>query len=503
MSSPESTTRRIAVIGGGISGLAAAFRIAELAPQVELTLFEAGERLGGILGTIYDDGYLIEEAADNYLTDPPAVLRLAERLGIRESLIGTEPSQRRAYVLHNGCLHPVPAGFTLMAPSQLWPILTSPLLSLRGRLRLACERFVPRRGDDEPEESLAEFAIRRLGREAFERLVEPLVAGIYSADATKLSIAATLPRFVEMERRYGSLTRGAMAAARARRQSSVESGARYGIFVTPRDGAASLVETIASRLPPGCVQLNSRVEKLAHAGGAWELSCQAAGEARTASYDAVILATPAPTAAMLLEATDVAVAGLLGQIPHAGCAIVCLGLRRDQLARLPEGFGVVVPRTEGRPILAVSFASNKFPARAPDDALLVRVFIGGALNEAALEQSDAGLELVARTQLDELYGVRGEPQIARVVRWPGSMPQYHVGHGRLIEEIETRVARHEGLELANNALRGVGVPQCIAEGERAAEAVLAHLGQYDRDAAGAAASATSTAATEHEAVPEK
>jgi len=468
------TRSRVAVIGGGISGLSAAFRLHELAPDAELTLFEARDRLGGILHTLRDDGFLIEESADNYLTEPPTVLQLAERLGIRDQLISTEPSQRRAFVVRQGRLLPVPAGFTLMAPGRLWPILTTPLLSWRGKLRLACERFIPRRGEQEAEESLAEFATRRLGREVFERIVQPLVAGIYSADSRKLSVAATLPRFIDMEREYGSLTRAALAKARARRQSSDESGARYGMFVTPRDGASSLIEALASHLPSGAIRLSTAVETIEKTEHGWTLSCRDGAQAQP--FDAMVLATPAPVTARLLDALDPVASGLLAGIPHASAAIVCLGYRREQLSRPLEGFGFVVPLGERRPIMAASFSSNKFPGRAPNDQVLIRVFLGGALDPERIDQSDEQLQGIAREQLEELIGVSGEPTLSRTVRWPAAMPQYHLGHREIVAEIERHMARHEGLEFTNNALHGVGVPHCIAAGERAAEAIASRLG---------------------------
>ena len=476
MTDPSMKQRRVAVIGGGISGLTTAFHLRELAPNADVTLFESRDRLGGTLNTQHTDGFLIEESADNYLTDPPTVLNLAERLGMRDQLINTEPSQRRAFVVFRGKLQPVPAGFTLMAPGKIWPILTTPLLSWRGKLRLAWERFVPQRGENEPEESLAQFATRRLGREVFERIVQPLVAGIYSADAEKLSVAATLPRFLEMERQHGSLTRGALAKARARQQAGSnvggESGARYGMFVTPRDGASSLVQAIADHLPDGAVRRNTAVQSLEKTEQGWRLTLTAkAGGQETQDFDSVIVATPAPAAARLLASIDNVASDRLAGIPHASAAILCLGYRRDQLSRPLDGFGFVVPAAENRPIMAGSFSSNKFPGRAPDDHVLIRVFFGGALDGERVDASDEELKRIAQQQLGELIGVSGEPVLVQCVRWRDAMPQYHLGHQRRVAELEDRVAQIRGLELANNALRGVGVPQCIAEGERAAEAI--------------------------------
>lgn len=469
-------SRHVAIIGGGISGLAAAFRLQELAPGVEVTLLESRDRLGGTLNTVETDGYLIEESADNYLTDPPTVLNLAERLGMRDEMINTEPSQRRAFVVFRGKLQPVPAGFTLMAPGKLWPILTTPLLSWRGKLRLAMERLVPQRGKDEPEESLAQFATRRLGREVFERIVQPLVAGIYSADSEKLSVAATLPRFIKMEQEHGSLTRAAFAKAKARKSSGSESGARYGMFVTPRNGASSFVSALAAKLPQESIRLNTPVQAIERSGQSWQLTLSGpGGTPTTESFDAIVMAAPAPAAARLLEPVEPGTSRRLAKIPHASAAILCLGYRREQFSRPLEGFGFVVPTAENRPIMAASFSSNKFPGRAPDDQVLIRVFFGGALDANRVEASDEELKQIAQQQLGELIGVSGEPVTMKCVRWREAMPQYHIGHQQLVAEIEQRLADIDGLELANNALHGVGVPQCIAEGERAAESIAQQL----------------------------
>ncbi len=473
---PSSPPKRhVVVIGGGVSGLSAAYRLVEIAPELQVTLLESRDRLGGTINTLHADGFLIEESADNYLTQPSTVLDLADRLGMRDELISTNPAHRKAFVVFRGKMYPVPPGFTLMAPGKLWPILTTPLLSWRGKLRLAWERFVPTRGENEAEESLTQFATRRLGSEVFERIVQPLVAGIYSADPDKLSVAATLPRFIEMEQGHGSLTRGAAAKARQRQQagSGEESGARYGMFVTPRAGGSTLINAMASRLPEDAVRLAAQVESVEKTDTGWRLRLD--GDQVAIECDGLIVATAAHPAARLLDAVDPAASGLLGGIPHASCSIVCLGYPEEQLSRPLEGSGVVVPEAEGRPILAASFSSNKFPDRAPSGHALIRVFIGGAKQGDLVDLPDEELIRIAREQLADLVGVQGEPVKAIVVRWRAAMPQYHLGHREIVAQIEGHIAEHDGLEIANNALRGVGVPQCIAEGERAAEAILDSL----------------------------
>ena len=464
----------IAVIGGGITGLAAAHRLIELAPQVQVILFDAGERLGGVLRTELHDGYLVELSADNFITNVAWGVDLCDRIGLGDELLPTRESQRRAFVVRAGRLVPVPLGFYLLSPGRVWPLVRSPLLSWPGKLRVLCEPLVrPRR--DGGDESLASFARRRLGREAFERLVQPLVAGIYTADAEQLSMAAALPRFVEMERTSGSLMRAAWRERSRQADGAASSGARYGLFVAPRDGMSSLVEALAHRLDTGGVKRGPAVTRLTAAGRGWSVSTAE----ETKVFDAVILALPAYAAATLVEPLHQELAAELQKISYAGSAIVALGYRREQLTRDFEGFGFVVPAVERRSILAASYSSSKFDDRAPDGRVLVRVFLGGAERPEQLELDDQALIDLATRELADLLGIEGRPELSRVVHWPRSMPQYHLGHVELVERIEKLAAGLPTLALAGNAYHGVGIPNCIHSGEQAAEQVLAAVRAMD------------------------
>ncbi|MFO0898307.1 MAG: protoporphyrinogen oxidase [Pirellulales bacterium] len=469
---PAGGRPRVAVVGAGISGLAAAHRLRELRPDCELTVFEAADRPGGLLQTVRRDGCLLELSADNFLTSLPAATKLARRIGCGDDLIETTPGERRAYVVSRGQLQPVPAGFSLLSPSLLWPVLTTPTLSLRGKLRLAAERFVRPR-QETTDESLAQFARRRLGAEAYERLVQPLVGGIYTADPERLSLLATLPRFAQMERQYGSLTRAALrGGAGDANADRATSGARYSLFVAPREGMESLVAALAARLPTGALRLRTPVERLERLpSGAWRLT--AAGV--TADFDAVVLAAPAPKAATLLRTIDAALSADLGGIAHASSAVVALAYDRSDLGWPLHGFGFVVPACERRRILAGSFASEKFPGRAPPGQVLVRAFLGGELQPELLEQPDEALACAAEEELAELLKIGAPPKWRQVIRWPQAMPLYHLGHLDRIARIEQALERSPGLALAGNAYHGVGVPQCVASGEAAAERVVQHL----------------------------
>lgn len=462
------TRPRVAVIGGGITGLAAAHRLLELSPHLSVKLFDAGARLGGVLQTERHNGYLVELSADNFITNVPWGIDLCRRLGLEEQLLRTRESQRRASVVRRGKLAPVPLGFQLLAPSRLWPVVRSPLLSWRGKLRLLCEPLIRRRRDT-TDESLASFARRRLGREAFERIVQPLVAGIYTADAERLSMAAALPRFVETERQSGSLVRAAWQSRN--RDGADAAGARYGLFVAPRDGMSSLVEALWRRLDQHGVERGGRVNELARVGERWEVK---AGD-QSESLDAVILALPAHAAAELLRRVSAELSGGLAEIPYAGSAIVVAAYDRRQIDGELDGFGFVVPAMERRPILAASYSSGKFDGRAPAGRVLIRVFLGGAEHPEQLDLDDAALVELAQANLAELLGVRGAAELTRVVRWPLSMPQYHVGHLGLVDRIERLAAAWPSLALAGNAYHGVGVPNCIHSGEQAAERILATI----------------------------
>jgi oxygen-dependent protoporphyrinogen oxidase len=492
--------RSVAIIGGGIAGLAAAHRLAELAPDTKVTLFEASDRLGGVLQTDQRDGYLIERAADMFVTQPEWALDLCSRVELTDQLIDTDQRFRRAFVVRRGELVPVPAGFALMQPARIWPLVKSPLLSWRGKFRAALEYFVPRRriasssstvaveawnaaaGGSRAlqlaDETLASFARRRLGREVFERLVQPLVGGIYTADPEKLSLAATLPRFLEMEHEYRSLIRAAWQERKCHARMKPESadakagGVRYGMFVAPRGGMASLVDATASRLDRVAIRLRTPIAQLQRtAEGRWRI-ISLNGLPDDTDYDAVVVAAPSHVASGLMEPLDAHIAAELRAIEYAHVAIVCLGYQRSRLLHPLDGFGFVVPAIERRQILAASFASVKFTGRAPPDRVLIRVFIGGALQKRLLEQDDPELKAIACRELMELIGAQGEPELVSVVRWNYAMPQYHLGHLERVQRIESAAAGFKGLHIAGSAYRGVGVPHCIQSGREAAERAL-------------------------------
>ena len=464
-------SRHVAVIGGGITGLAAAHRLLELDPSIRVTLLEASSRLGGVLETVQRDGFTVEQSADNFITNVPWAIDLCRRLGLTDQLQPTSDRHRRAFVVFRGRLEPIPEGFLIMAPSRVGPVLRTPILSPLGKLRLLGELFVPAR-KNVGDESLASFVSRRLGRETYQRLVQPLVGGIYTADPEKLSVEATMPRFVEMERTHGSLIRAAWQQAKARDKTQNGAGARYSMFMALRGGMSSLVDALAARLPSDSVLLNASVSKIKQEpAGGWSLHVAGDSLERLA-VDAVIVATPAHQAARLLSELDGDLARHLRQIQYASCAVVSLGYRRKQIGHPLDGFGFVTPSIERRQILSGSFSSVKYPGRAPDGCELLRVFIGGACQPELVDLPDDRLLETAKQEIASLLSVTGDVLFQDIRRWRSTMPQYHVGHVRLVAKLQAQAERFPGLKLAGNAYSGVGVPHCIHSGEQAAEAIV-------------------------------
>jgi oxygen-dependent protoporphyrinogen oxidase len=470
-------SRRVIVIGGGLSGLAAAHRIHErshtLRRPVDLTVLEAKERLGGVISTDRFDGFTVEGGPDSFITNKPWAIDLCRRLGLGDQLVETDPSHRRSFVVRNGRLLPVPEGFVLMVPHRLIPMVTTPVLSWRGKLRFLMDLIIPRRSD-EGDESLASFVRRRFGREALDRLVQPLVAGIYTADPNDLSLKATFPQFLAMERDHGSLIRAARREERRRGPRHLErqaSGARYGLFVALADGMDVLPRALAGALPPGTVHTGTAVRRIIRNEpvSPWLVELL---DGPPLEADAVIVATEAHAAARFLDAQDPALSLQLRAIPYASSLIVNIAYRRDQISHPLDGFGAVVPAIEGRSILAVSFLSVKFPNRAPAGTVLLRAFIGGVTHREQFDLDDGAITELVRRELAGLIGAAGEPLFVRIDRHPRSMPQYNLGHLDRVASIRRNLAKYSRLYLAGVAYDGVGIPDCIHAAEMTADSLL-------------------------------
>lgn len=471
----ENYPPRVVVIGGGISGLAAAHRLLERSREVnrplEILLLEAGASAGGVIRTQRRDRFLLEAGPDSFISEKPEALRLAERIGLNSHLIETNASHRRSFIVRKGRLRPVPEGFQLLAPSRFWPFVTTGIFSWAGKARMALDLLLPRRDsvNGVDDESLARFVRRRLGREALERMAQPMVGGIYTADPEQLSLRATMPRFLEMERKDRSLIR-AMWKQR-RRQSAAESkdtsGPRYSLFLSFDGGMQMLVDELARRLPEGSLKLNTRVERIAFdaANNQWKI------QTRDENFlaDALCVALPAYGASALLRETNSELADELQAIPYASTATVNLAYQRKDIPHPLDGFGFVVPLIEKRSTLACSFSSVKFAGRAPEGSALLRAFVGGALQPEMFEMNEEAIIKAVREDLRGLLGITQPPLFAHVEKWPRSMAQYHLGHVERVERIQRQLLSTPTLKLAGNAYKGAGIPDCIKSGEAAAE----------------------------------
>jgi oxygen-dependent protoporphyrinogen oxidase len=471
--------RRIVIIGGGISGISAAHRLVELSAQLktlpEIVLLEASARLGGIIRTERRDGFLMEAGPDSFISEKPEALGLAKRLGIASRLIETNDSHRRSFIVREGRLHAVPEGFQLMAPSRFWPFVTTGIFSWTGKARMALDLVLPRRsainGNDD--ESLAQFVRRRLGEEALERMAQPMVGGIYTADPENLSLRATMPRFLEMEREHRSLISAMWKQRRQGRASESKgtSGPRYSLFLSFDEGMQVLVDQLAARLSGVSVRLNANVESLAFDDEVkrWRVRVS---EEETISADAICLALPSYASAKLLRDVDASLADELEAIPYASTATINLAYKRSDITHPLDGFGFVVPLIEGRSVLACTFSSVKFAGRAPEGHALLRAFVGGALQpEVFALDEGAIIEHVSR-DLEQLLGVTKPPLFAHVEKWPRSMAQYHTGHMERVGRIRQRLSVYPSMKLAGNAFSGAGIPDCIRSGEEAADQLI-------------------------------
>lgn len=457
---------RVVVIGGGITGLAAAYRLqlALAGSGVCVTLLEAAPRLGGWICTERWNGVVIEAGPDSFLATKPAAERLVRELGLADQLVGLRPGFEGAWIAFRGRLEPLPEGFSMMVPTRIRPFLATRLLSPRGKLRAALDIVLPAR-TDERDESIAAFVRRRLGNEVYERIAQPLLAGIYAGDAEHLSLLATFPQFKDIERRHRSLILGTVARTETRRPARSP-------FLTLRTGMQTLVDTLLGHLRAADVRTGDAVVALTSDGNRYRVTL-AGGQQLDAT--AVVLATPAYEAARLAQPLDSELAQLLAGIPYASSAAVTLVYPSHQVSRVARGRGLVVPASEGRPVTAVTWVTNKLPDRAPPELAVVRVFLGRYGQDAVVEQEDAAFVRLALTELAAVTGLRADPLYARVHRHRCAMPQYLVGHLERVRAIDRRLSHLPGLALAGAAYRGVGIPDCIASAYRAADALLPRL----------------------------
>jgi oxygen-dependent protoporphyrinogen oxidase len=473
---------RTAVIGGGIAGLAAAYeleRARAMDPTVRYTLFESRERLGGALAGEVVDGTVLERGPDSFLTDKPAAAALCRELGLGGDLLPSNDRERKTWILVKNELVPLPDGLMFLIPTKLVPTAMTPLFSVPTKLRMGVEMLYFPWKKRTADESVASLVMRHFGPEAVDRLADPLLSGIYGGDAAQLSAQAVLPRLVEMENQYGSLTRGMLAAHRKMKARAAANGKPAGqtaerpIFTTLRGGMQTLVEAVRTRLDWAAVRTLTPVTGLEKTSGGWNVYAEGGWE----FYDAVIMASPAWAAGELLAGVDPVLAQELAGIPYSSSITVNLLYDEDALGKLPEGFGFLVPASERRSLLACTFSHKKFLGKTAPGRAVIRAFLGGMRNEALLSESDQGLVAIVRHELIDILGeqVRGiglDPLYAQVTRWRRAMAQYSVGHGARMERIKQRVSALPGLRLVGNAYDGIGVPDCVRLGRTAAAELI-------------------------------
>jgi protoporphyrinogen/coproporphyrinogen III oxidase len=472
----STASKRIAILGAGISGLSAAAFLSKRFPEARIDILEASDRIGGVLHTETLDGLLIEHSADNFATNTGYVSRLHECLGIAPELIRPNENYRWASVVCRGNLQPIPVGFSMLQPTRLRSVLQSPILSWSGKARLVAEQWISRRTSLE-DESLESFAVRRLGREVFERLVEPIVCGIFTAKADQLSMQAALPQFVAMEREHGSLIR----AARAKRKSDEAqtdsareaTGARYDIFAAPRGGMTSWIDQIAAALPTNVsIKLCHLVTAISPLDDhRWQIAVQNDAP-KNIDYDACIVALNAPITAKLLPSGLEKASQALSKTDYASSIVAIFAFPLNQLLEAKRCFGVVVPQVEHREVLAISLSSLKYAGRCAGDLCIARVFLGGAVRPDLMNRDDGQLVEVAWRETQALLGIKSSYVQSQLIHWNESMPQYTLGHMERLRIIAEALADYPTLKLCGNAYRGVGIPQCIASGERAANALF-------------------------------
>ena len=465
--------KRIAIIGGGISGLAAAFALEQhrrAGIDLDYVLYEASASLGGVLRTDHVDGCTIEQGPDSFISEKPWAADLCRELGLADQLIGSNDADRKTYILTNGRLVEMPDGLMFMVPTKIIPTGLSPLFSWKTKLRMTNELFHPPRASN-GDESVAAFVERHYGPEMVDRLADPLLSGVYGGEAAHLSIRAVLPRFAEMERTHGSLGRAMLAARKKARKKSADGSRQFAslpLFTSLKNGMQHLAETVVARLTPGSLMTNTTVQSIQPETEGWLVSANM----RSDRFDRVIVALPAPAAAQVIRVASAKLSAELAAMRYSSSITVGVGYGRNVRQSLPPGFGFLVPRSEGKQLLAATFVHNKFPHRAPEDRALLRCFFAGKNAENVWALADDQIIAIVREELRQILGVRADPLFARVYKWKSAMAQYGVGHLDRLDRIEGLRQQLPGLALAGNAYRGIGVPDCIRSGRDAAKQVV-------------------------------
>lgn len=453
---------RIAVVGGGITGLSAAYELVKSGRSP--VLVDSSARLGGVIETSTIEGCVLEGGPDSFLSAKPAAAELIRELGLGDELIGSNDSSRVTYVVKRGKLVPLPDGLLMMVPTKVLPLALSPLLTWKTKIRMGLEWLRRPPHTELPDRTVGDFIRDHYGQEAVDYLADPLLSGVYGGSAERLSVNSVLARFVELEKTHGSLTRGVLSA----RKAAVHGAQTGPLFLTLKRGLQQLVDALEERVRSSTDVVQAQVNSVVPAAGGWRLRTSA-GDHEAAG---VILAVPAWIAGRLLRETEQKLSVLLENVEYSSSVTLSLGYRKEQIGTIPPGFGFLVPAAERRTLVACTFIGAKFPYRVPDSHLVLRCFLGGAGREAVLDESDEILVRTVRQELSALLGWDAEPDFINLRRWRKAMAQYAVGHSARISRVMDLLQGLPGLQLAGNAYEGIGISDCVRTGRLAARRLV-------------------------------
>ncbi|MGV7220715.1 MAG: protoporphyrinogen oxidase [Nitrospinales bacterium] len=468
--------KRLIIIGGGIAGLAAAYRIQEELSAnsipLQCTVLEGGPKFGGKIATERKDGFILERGPDSFISQKPWALQLCKKIGLSDQLVGTNPKYSKTFVYLGKKLVQMPDGLSLMVPTKFLPFALSPLFSIPGKIRMGMDLIIPAKKNDK-DESLASFIRRRLGQEALEKMAEPMLAGIYASNPETMSIKSTFPMFFQTEQKYRSLILGMLARkAQTIKTPSKNKPSSFSLFMTLKNGLGEMVDGIIDKCPDISFRTDTKVNGISKEGNVWQIKIN---DEETLEADAVIIASPANIAANLLESSSEKISELLRKIKYVSTAAVTVAYKKEGFSHDLNGFGFVVPKAEKRKIMACTWTSSKFPERVPEGHVLIRCFIGGALCEDLAEQTDQELEDMVKNELKEMMGITETPLFCRVFKNQKANVQYQVNHGELIEQVNEQLTSLPGMYLSGSAYTGIGIPDCILNGTKAAESAIQFL----------------------------